>query len=126
MKGLPDFNPADRRFWPDRPDAGFSPERNNSVINGVIKKYEARRVKKMKEFKKGLAERTDAVTTYLTGNYGAQRSTPIQRYFSKRYLAYLRGQDIVDSLKINSSIPSNLGYKVWNGEGRYLGGAKQK
>ena len=126
MRGLPDFNPMDRKWWPDKPDVDFSPSRNKAIIEGTIKQYEADRAKKMAEFKEGLAERTDATTSYLTGRYGIHRSTPVERYFGKRYLAYLRGQDIIGELKMRMTQPSGLRRKVWQGKGVHLGGKKQK
>lgn len=127
MKGLPDFNPADRRFWPDKPDIGFSPERNKKIIEGTIKKYEANRVKKLKFFKKALGERVDAAASYLTGRYGAHRSKPIEKYFTKRYLAELRGKEIVDELRrVDTGQPSNLRQKVWEEKGVYIGGPKKQ
>ena len=122
MRGLPDFNPIDRKFWPDKPDPGFSPDRNKFVIESTIKKYEAMRAKKLKEFREGVAERAYAIASYLTSRYGAHSSTPIQRYFGKRYLAELRGQNIINKLKTaGSPNPSELRKRVWKEEGTYLG-----
>jgi len=127
IRGLPNFNPADRRFWPKDPDPNFSPERNKKVIEETIKEYEAKRARELKKFEKGLAERTDAVASYLTGRYGAYRSTPLERYFGKRYLAKLRGEKIVEKLKrIGDPRLSSLRRKVWNEEGMYLGNPSDK
>lgn len=125
MQGLPDFNPVDRKFWIDKPEVGFNPDKNKRIINETIKKYEANRRKKMMAFKDGLAERTDAVATYLTGRYGLHKATPAERYFGKRYLAYLRGENIVENIRrVKTDQQSSLGQKVWNGQGYYLGGNK--
>jgi len=130
-----DINPMDRRFWPKDPEPGFSPERNKKVIADSIKKYEKMRAKKLKEFDRGLAERADAVASFLT-RHGRFSMTPskgplfantLERYFGKRYLAKLRGQEIVDKLKrIGDPRLSNLRRRVWNEGGIYLGKPKKQ
>jgi len=93
-----DFDPLDRKFWPDKPEPGFSVSKNRWIINNTIKKYEKNRAKKMSEFTDALRERTDAAATYLCGMGGASRSRSIEAYFSKQELAHLRGQNIQNML----------------------------
>lgn len=127
MRGLPDFNPIDRKFWPDKPDPGFSPDKNKFVIESTIMKYEAMRAKKVKEFNEGVAERANAAACYLTSEHGARSSTPIQRYFGKRTLAKLQGKSIINKLKtVGSQNPSALRRRVWEEEGIYLSGKKSE
>lgn len=93
-----EFDPSDRKFWPSKPEPGFSVERNKRIIEESIKKYDRQVARKMNEFTNRLQERTDAVATYLTGDGGAQRSRSVEKYFGKTNLAYLRGEDIKSKL----------------------------
>ena len=94
-----DINPIDRKFIPVDPDPGFNPERNKQVIESTIRKYDQQRTKKKKAFVDTMGERSEAVASWLTSAHGAMSNKPIERYFTKRYLSYLRGREIADTLK---------------------------
>ncbi len=82
-------------------EEGFNPEYNKMVIERTIKKAQENRKKKRKEYIEALRERSDAVATYLKSR-AADSNRPVEAYFSKRELAYLRGERIVRKLKQNS------------------------
>jgi hypothetical protein len=86
------------RFYVAEGDPDFSPARNKAIIEGTIKKYEAYRRKKDKEYVDSIRERADAVATYLK-HVDQKSDTPVEKYFSKSELAYLRGQQIVERLQ---------------------------
>ncbi len=94
-----EINPKDKKFWPDKPDPGFSPEQNKQIVDKTIAKYEARRRAKQKKIGEQLAERADAIASYLAGGQGAHKGRSLERYFGRRYLAHLRGEDIVDEVR---------------------------
>lgn len=96
---ISDLNPKDHKFIVDKPDDGFSPERNRAVIEYTIRKAEEMVIKKRKEYRDQLAERVDAVATYLTSDKMA--TSPITHYFSKKYLAYLRGEAFIEAARGN-------------------------
>jgi len=79
-------------------EPGFSEAHNRAVIAGTIKKYEAKRKLKMKEYRDQIAERSDAVATYLTSRI-AEGNTPIEKYFGKKMMSHLRGEKILQILK---------------------------
>ena len=79
-------------------DEGFSPERNKAIIDETIKKYEAKRKAQMKDFQDKLGERSEAVAMYLKHVAGG-KSTPVEKYFGRRNLAYLRGEKILQKVK---------------------------
>ena len=98
-----------KRYYKEAGDPGFNPSRNKAVIDKSIKKYEAMRRRKLAEHQDKLRERTDAVAQYLTSQHGAGSNKPVEKYFGKRTLAYLRGESIVGEIKermriINPSI----------------------
>ena len=97
-----------RRYFKEKGDPGFSPKRNKVVIEGTIKKYEANRKRKMQEFTNTLRERTSAVAQYLTSEHGARSDKPVEKYFGKRILAQLRGDEIRNEIMSRlNMVPSN-------------------
>ena len=88
----------DYKFVPMTPDADFSPERNKQVIEGSIKKYEAMRLKKQKQFMEGIGERSEAVASFLH-HVKQGRHNDVDSYFGKSTLTKLRGLEIVDNLR---------------------------
>ena len=79
-------------------EPGFSPEHNKFVIENTIKKTEAMKKRKKKEYEEALGERSDAVVTYLRSRF-AEGSTPIEKYFGKQWMAKLRGEKIAQVLQ---------------------------
>jgi len=98
-----DIAKVDYKFVPSNPDPGFSPERNKSVIEGTIKKYERVRAQKMKKWREGVAERSDALAQYFTSPKFL--STPFGKYFGKKWMAYLRGEQALK--EVNNRIKAN-------------------
>lgn len=76
----------------------FSPARNKFIIENTIKKYEALRRKKRRMYVDSVRERADAVATYLKSRV-AEGNTPVEKYFGKRWMAHLRGQQILNTVK---------------------------
>lgn len=74
-------------------EAGFNPAWNKAVIERTIKKSEALRRKKAKQYIENVRERADAVATYLKSR-AAEGSTPIEKYFGRQYFSYLAGRKI--------------------------------
>lgn len=79
-------------------DVGFSPERNKQVIENSIKKYEAMRMRKNKEYIENIRERSDAVATYLKSRV-AEGSTSVEKYFGRKELLRLQGVSILNKMK---------------------------
>lgn len=78
-------------------EAGFNPAWNKAVIERTIKKSEALRRKKAKQYVENIRERADAVATYLKSRV-AEGSTPIEKYFGKRMMAHLAGRRIMGKI----------------------------
>jgi hypothetical protein len=85
---------ADLKFFVEKGDPGFSPEHNKRVIDKTIKNYELMRHNKLKAWKDKVGERSDVVATYLHSR-AAQSDVPIDKYISKKYMAYLQGKRIM-------------------------------
>jgi hypothetical protein len=115
-KSLTDLvKPEDKRFILDTPDEDFSPERNKAIVEQSIKDYEAMRAKKMKDRVEEYAERADAVTTYLKSLTHGRSNSNMEKYFGKRNLAYLRGQEIREKLMANIRVLDSEGNLIKKG-----------
>lgn len=81
-----------KKYFIEKGDEGFNPKRNQHIVNDTIKKYELMRRNKMYDYINALGERTQAIAFYLKSLIGSGK--PVEKYFGKRWLAYLRGQRI--------------------------------
>jgi len=96
-------------------DPDFSEEHNKRVIAEVDAWNDEQDRKRSRDFSEKTLERTSAVAQYLKSvSEGAESST--DKYFGKRYLAYLRGQEIVKKLKENPALIEKMKNK-WKGKG---------
>ncbi len=89
------FTPKDdyQKFHLEIPEPGFSPERNKLVVENSIKKYEANQLAKKKKFRDQTFERADAIATYFQVIRQGRRMD-LRKFFTPKYLAYLRGEEI--------------------------------
>jgi hypothetical protein len=97
-----DLDKRDYKFIATKPDLDFNPLRNKMVIENSIKKYEAMRKKKLDQAREGIRERADALATWIKSIKGAQADNPVSKYFSRRMIAHLRGDDIRQKLLGNA------------------------
>lgn len=88
----------DSKFFVEKGDPGFNPSRNKSIIAETIRKTNELYKAKQKLADDALGERVDAVVTYIKSRAG-QSGSPVEQYFGKRMLAYLRGQKISQVVK---------------------------
>lgn len=102
-----DIDPSDRRFWPEEPEPGFSPERNKAVIDGTIQKYNRKQLEKRRSAFDGIAERAHAVSHFLTSQHGAKVGKSVVDYFGKRELAKLRGEEILETVRNRLNLITN-------------------
>lgn len=84
------------KFYVLKPEPAFSPDHNKRVVEGTIKKYEAKQKAVMAKFRDGIAERSNMVASYL--RTGAYKS--IDKYLGKKIMLKLHGQEIIDRLKM--------------------------
>lgn len=77
---------------------GFSPEHNKWVIEETIRKTEAMRRARMKAYEEAIAERSNAVVSYIHSR-AADSNRPVEQYFGKRMMAQLRGEKIAEVLQ---------------------------
>lgn len=87
-----------RNWFDEKADASFVARHNKDVIDEVIKDTERVSKMKSKQFEDKLRERTDAVATYFK-SVAAGKEINVDKYFGKKNLAHLRGQQIVEMIK---------------------------
>lgn len=91
----------DFRKWYVEDPRDFSPERNKKVIEDSIRKSEMMRARKHKDYVEQVRERADAVATFLK-SVAMGKEPNIERYFGRKELARLRGQQILAEIKDRS------------------------
>ena len=89
----------DWKYVPKDPEPNFSPERNKRIIKETIEDSDRKRKEARKNWTKDMRERTDAIAQYLTSDHGATVNKRVERYFGKKQLTRLRGEDILTMLK---------------------------
>ena len=94
-----------RKFFVEKGEPNFSPERNQFIIDSTIKKYEATRRQKALDYREQVAERSDAVITYLRS---LKSGMTVEKYFGRRTLAYLQGRKIMAKIKGKMTLLSSL------------------
>ena len=82
-------------------DKDFSEEHNSRIIEEVDAHNDKLLRQKDREHKQKNKERAEAIAIYLKNLTLGRGITKIDKYFGKKHLAYLRGQEIVNQLKAN-------------------------
>ncbi len=90
-------DPIDQKWIVNDPN--YDVAKNKAIIEKTISDYEAMRAKKAKEHDKDYEERADAMVSYLRSldqrsSSGIGSSSNMEKYFGRRMLAYLRGEEI--------------------------------
>lgn len=82
-------------------------EHNHRVVEDSILRYEKMRADKLKLSNEGIEERSDAIATFFRHiNMGGNNN--IEKYFGKKELARLRGQEIVAQLKTAKALRDSI------------------
>ena len=88
-----------KQFWQERPDPDFSPERNKAVIASSIRKAEKHRAEMQRLQAEGLAERTNALATYVKARVDGRTHKTADDYFGRKEMARLAGKKVMQILK---------------------------
>ena len=100
MKGRPDLiQPQDLKFVSVDPDPSFDPIHNMAVIEKTIKDNEKLVRARNKQAEEGAKERINATAIYLRSINQGGKATDREKFFGKKYLAYLRGKEIMENIK---------------------------
>lgn len=100
MKGRSDLiSPQDLKYVSVDPDPNFDPLQNMAVIEKTIKDNEKLVKARNKEAVDGVKERINATAVYLRSINQGGKSTDREKFFGKKYLAYLRGKEVMSNIK---------------------------
>ena len=104
----------DWKYMEQKPhgDPGFSAEHNFQVIAEVDAWNDAMDRKRERVHKQAIEERATAAAQYLRNIAQGQGVTGIDKYFGRRYAAYLRGEEVVRQLKANPILVEKLKNKM--------------
>ncbi len=97
-----------KKWFKEDGDAGFSPERNKAIIEKTIRKHELNILRKKKSYAEAVGERADAVATYLKSLSNGNELS-VERYFGRKELTRLRGQQIIQKLQGNKTLLDDKG-----------------
>lgn len=93
-----DFHKNDLKFYNKDGDLSLIKKYNDRIIEKTIAKHEANIAKKRQAYSELIRERTDVIASYLKSRF-AHEGNPIEKYLSKREMAHLRGQKILQTIK---------------------------
>ena len=100
MKGRQDLiAPQDLKYVKVDPDSAFDPEHNKTVIEKTIKDNEKLVKARTSESLEKVAERNNALAIYLRSLNQGGKATNREKFFGKKYTAYLRGKEIMENIK---------------------------
>lgn len=86
------------RFWKEKPDPDFSPEHNDDVVKRSIARAEKHRAEMRKLQGEGLAERADALTSFIMyQKHGGVKNA--DNYFGRKEMARLQGKKVIQMLQ---------------------------
>jgi len=86
-------------------DPDFSPARNRAVVEKTIKKMDKMQKEKLKDYTNQIRDRSSAVASFFKHVNNGKHNN-ILKYFGKRELARLRGEDIANQLKAHVLTPN--------------------
>ena len=88
----------DYKFVGVDPDPGFDPNHNKQVIEESIRLNDRNRRLKSSDYKERLRSRSEAVAQYLKSIDNGQTSSDVLKYFGRKEIARLRGEEIRESI----------------------------
>lgn len=87
-----------QKFYKKDGNATFVANRNKSLVDEVIREAELNRKRKAKAYTEQIRERSDAVATFLKA-VDRGKVANVDRYFGRKELARLRGEQIIAEIK---------------------------
>lgn len=97
-----------QKWFNEDGDPGFSPERNKAIVEKTIRKHELNILRKKKDYAEAIRERADAVASYLK-SLANGKEWSVERYFGRKELVRLRGQQIIQKLQGNKTLLDDKG-----------------
>ena len=100
MRGRSDLiSPQDLKYVKVDPSPDFDPVHNMAVIEKTIKDNDLLVRERNREFDDKAKERINATATYLRSLNQGGKTTNHEKFFGKKYMAYLRGKEVMENIK---------------------------
>jgi len=97
------INQIDWGKVPVDPDPNFSAERNQRIIKETIEENERLRKRRQREFGSKVKEKSNAIARYMKDLVNSKTSSNVEKYFGKKELARLRGEEIRNIIRAKLS-----------------------
>lgn len=91
--------PQDLKYVSVDPSPNFDPAHNMEVIENSIKENEELVRERNRIAEEGVKERINATAIYLRSISQGGKSTDREKFFGKKYLAYLRGKEVMEQVR---------------------------
>lgn len=101
---IEDVDPSDYRFYVEKPDADFSPERNQAIIQEVIDSGMKIDAVLKKAGLKDMQNRVDILSSFARNSIGKGSQKTLEQYVGKQGMAEIYGEKILEKIKIMESI----------------------
>src|SRR3990167_4632412 len=113
FRGKPDkVDKVDWPFVPVDPEPGFDADHNRRVIQESVEATDKLLRQKEHEHADAYRERSAATAQYLKSLQMGGKTRDIEKYFGRRYLAYLRGKEVMARIKDQLT--------VWGKDGKII------
>jgi hypothetical protein len=93
------IQPEDKRFFVEKPNSSFSPERNRHVIQETIRETTAYFQKLKNELDRDMENRIDMFSSYATYRLGGSGTKGVRDYLGRDIARQLTGEKILSKVR---------------------------
>lgn len=101
---LKDFNKDNWHLLKEKPDPGFSPERNYAVIRGTIEEYEKMRFGIDPKVSQAAGDRADILASWAKYKLDFGGEKQIEGWLGREHFNRIAGQGIIQKIKMMESM----------------------
>lgn len=105
------IQPEDKRFFVEKPDASFSPQRNKAVIDETIRETTQFFTKLEEEIDDEMGNRIDILSSYATYRFN-KGTKSFKDYAGKKLRSQLIGEKILSKVRVLDSADKLKGKKI--------------
>jgi hypothetical protein len=101
---LKDFSSDNYRYYVEKPDKDFSPKRNYSVINKIIKQAYKQRTEIDPVVKQNAGNVADILSSFAKYKLDLDGGKKIEEWLGKEWMTKIYGEKLIEKLKVRDSI----------------------
>lgn len=106
------IEPIDYKHVGVDPDPNFDAEHNRRVIKETIEENERLRARRQREYGSKIRDKSEAVARYVTDLADGKTNSNVEKYFGRKELLRMRGEEIRDIIK--AKISDGTKQKAWS------------